>query len=162
MAMTPNQLPPDAARFWARFLASPAAAEDAPTRLYGTMQVGNTAASANNGAKLILEGIKTATSSLAAEYSGAINPPRSGDLTVVLDGRDRAVCIVETTEAVHRPFAEADDRLAWDYGEWDRTLATWRRECRAFYTAEASALGITWSDNMPLVFERFRVVFPNV
>lgn len=160
MTSTADRLPVDAADLWARFLASPVASADAAARLYGTMRVGDTAASADQGARLIREGVKTATSSLAAEYAGETRPPRAGDLTIVLDGGDRAVCIVETTEARHRPFSEVDADFARDYGEWDGTLATWQRECGGYCAALCRDLGAAWSAETILVCERFRVVFP--
>ena len=47
------------------------------------------------------------------------------------------------------------DRL----GEWDRTLATWRKECWPYYEAVCRQLGRVAALDMPLVCERMRVVW---
>lgn len=154
-----DPLPASAAALWRAFLHASGTPADASGRLYDVMRVGDTAASADAGARLILAGVKTATSSLPGEYGAGRDPPAAGSFSIVLDGRDRAVCIIETLGVEPRPFREIDAAFARDYGEWDRTLATWRRECGAYYATLAGRLGLLWSQDTPLLCERFRLVF---
>lgn len=159
MPMKPDDLPDAATPVWRAWLAAGAPA-DAPARLYDVMRIGGTPVSADEGARLILAGTKTATSSLLAEYGTGSRPPEPGHLSILLDGAGRGVAIVETFEVVRRSFAEVDAGFARDYGEWDRTLATWQRECGAYYAALSRDLGVPWSPGTELICERFRVVFP--
>ena len=73
------------------------------------------------------------------------------------------VCIIETTEVRVVPFCEVDARFAYDYGEGDRSLAWWRAHLWAYYVDECASLGRQAGrqaeGDMPLVCERFRVVF---
>ena len=147
-------------RFWEAFLAQEENPEDADKRFLESYRIGDSEADADEGLQLILAGTKTATSSLLWEYelSGA-RPPAKGDLSIVLDGRNRPACVVETIWVAIQPFAEADEQFVHDYGEWDRTLATWRKECWDYYSNLCADLGRTPNEDMPLVFERFNVVF---
>ena len=129
--------------------------------MYGEIRVGDSEADADEGARLIVSGVKTATSSLLWDYDATgTRPPSLGALSIVMNGKGEPVCIVETTWLKVQAFNQIDEPFARDYGEWDGTLATWRKECLAYYGHRCEALGRTPSPDMPLVCERFRVVFP--
>lgn len=150
-----------AAAFWTAYLDLPGTPEDAPGRLYGTCRIGDSEESADAGARLVLVGRKTATSSLLWEYeAGGQAPPSVGALTILEDGAGRPVCVFQTCEVEVRPFDAVDAAFAADYGEWDGTLAAWRRACWDHYAAACAGLGRTPAQDMPLVCERFRVVYP--
>lgn len=145
---------------WPTYLAQQADPAAAAQRFYGSFRIGDTPASQDEGARLILAGVKTATSDLLWTYEHDDSPPPFvGALSVLADGAGRAVCIVETTEVQVVAFQEVDAQFAADYGEWDGTLTAWRAHCWAYYTAQCAALGRTPDLKMPLVCERFRVVF---
>ena len=93
-------------------------------------------------------------------HSAAMASGSEGAFSIVVDGRAAPVCVVQTTWLKVQPFADVDARFARDYGEWDRTLATWRTKCWAFYADQCATLNRTPSRDMPLVCERFRVVYP--
>ena len=92
------EMAPAVALFWAAFLDRIEDAEDARARWYDVFSIGDDAAAADAGARLILTGAKTATSSLLWEYeaSGA-RPPFEGALSILLDGKAVPICVVETT-----------------------------------------------------------------
>ncbi|MEL6482536.1 MAG: ASCH domain-containing protein [Pseudomonadota bacterium] len=140
---------------WRSFMALPETPVDA--RFYDVMRVGESAMAADEGAALILSGAKTATSSLAEEFSPDLGPPPIGSYSIVLDGGGSAVCVVRTEALSIMRFCDADAGLARAYGEWDGTLETWRRECGAYYAERAAALGIDWDESRELVVEHFRV-----
>ena len=147
--------------FWRDYLASVPDAAAAVGKFYEAFRVGNTKLSADEGAKLIQKGIKSATSSLLWQYETQNKPlPRPGSLSIVEDGDGAPICVVETTFVEIRRFVEVDSAFAYAYGEWDRTLAMWREQCWIYYKDECRQLGKEPSHDMPLVCERIRVVYP--
>lgn len=87
-------------------------------------------------------------------------PPRPGDLSLALDGAGRPALVIETTEVEIKPLIAVDDSFAWDEGEGLRTRSQWLRFHRNFFMRDAAVRGAFWSDDLPAVFERFRVVWP--
>ena len=53
-------------------------------------------------------------------------PPKPGDLSIVANGSDEPVCIIETPEVRTVHFDEVDEQFAYDGGERDRTPKSWR------------------------------------
>ncbi|MCB0000841.1 MAG: ASCH domain-containing protein, partial [Anaerolineales bacterium] len=86
--------------------------------------------------------------------------PTVGMLTIVLDGAGQPLCIIETTEVTIRPYNEVDAQFAYEEGEDDRSLQSWRAGHRRFFTRTLSKIGRTFSEEMPLVCERFRLLYP--
>lgn len=84
--------------------------------------------------------------------------PRRGERSIVLDGKDETLCVMETTEVAVRRSDEADEAFARDEGEGDSTLAYWREAHRSFFAATLPGIGRRFSEDMPLVRERFRVI----
>jgi uncharacterized protein YhfF len=56
--------PAKADAFWQAYLASLPQADEAARRFYDIMRIGNSIEAADKGAALIMQGVKTATSSL--------------------------------------------------------------------------------------------------
>jgi len=109
---------------------------------------------------LIAQGIKTATCSSLWEWEAEGNPiPQAGLITIVLDGRGEPLCIVETVEvAIHR-YNEVDADFARDEGEGDLSLSYWRKAHRNFFSRTLPKIGKEFSEEMPLVCERFRMIY---
>lgn len=151
-----------AGAFWQAYVASLADAGDADSRFYEVLRIGNTREGADEGAALIKRGVKTATSSLLWTYEVVNKPlPAVGSLSIVTDGEGDPVCVVETIAVDIRPLRDVDAAFAHDYGEWDRTLETWRARCWDLNAPRCRALGRIPTPDMPLVCERFRVVYPS-
>lgn len=94
---------------------------------------------------------KTATVSLVASYIRSSKArPLVGALSIVLDGSGVPVAVVETTEIVERVLREVDAAFTRDYGEWDGTPETCRREITNYYQVDETAL---------LLCERFKVAW---
>jgi uncharacterized protein YhfF len=109
---------------------------------------------------LVKRGIKTATSGSLWHYELDNEPiPQVGDLSIITDGNNEAMCIIETIEAVVTPFNEVDASIAYDEGEGDRTLAYWRRVHEDFFRRTFAGTKLEFSETIPLVCERFQVVF---
>lgn len=79
--------------------------------------------------------------------------PEVGQMWIVLDGGKRPVCVIETLELTTRRFDEIDAEFAFEEGEDDRTLASWRQAHEAYFRR----LGV-FSPDMTLICERFRLV----
>jgi uncharacterized protein YhfF len=110
--------------------------------------------------RLVYEGTKTATCSSLWEMEHDGEPvPRPGDLSIILDGLDNPLCIIETTEVEVKPFDAVDNAFAYDEGEGDRSLAHWRAVHWRFFSRSLQAIGRAPEETMPLVCERFRVVW---
>ena len=110
--------------------------------------------------QVMLHGPKRATASLVLEHELAGNPlPMAGAFSVVLDGAGRPRAVIRTTAIDIRSFSEVDAAFAWDEGEDDRTLASWREGHRRCFTRDCARLGRTFSEDLPVVLERFALVW---
>ena len=152
-----SNLTTGARSFWAAYVAVQIARGEPSPRLYDTMVIGDDAASADAGARLILSGKKTATSALPSDFEApGQRPPKPGDLSLILNGSGDPVCIVQTQFVLTQPLGDVDEAFARDYGEWDGELATWRERMLAHYADRLLSDPIT----TPLVCERFLRVWP--
>jgi uncharacterized protein YhfF len=109
---------------------------------------------------LIASGTKTAACSALWEYEADGEPlPEVGVKTVVLDGNGDPLCIVETTEVKVVPYDRVEARFAYEEGEGDRSLAYWRDAHWRYFSRTLPNVGREPTTDMPLVCERFRVVY---
>lgn len=112
-------------------------------------------------AELVLQGIKTATCSALPLYELEGEPlPVAGEYSVILDSRERAVCVIQTTRVYQTPFREITAEHAWKEGEGDRSLAYWRQVHEAFFSKELSEMEMAFSQDLMLVCEEFRRLYP--
>ena len=129
----------------------------AEARYFLPMSIGKTRADADEGAALILDGTKTATSSPFWDYpDGRI--PFVGALGVLLDGSRLPRGIVETSRVEIMRFGSVNAELARDYGEGPRTLEWWVRVMGDYYKASAARHGVLFSNDTEIICEWFRVV----
>lgn len=112
-------------------------------------------------AQLVTEGIKTGTSSAYAFYPLENEPlPQVGEYNVILDSRERAVCITRTTRVYVTTFREVSSDHAWKEGEGDRSLSYWRKVHEDFFTKDLASAGLTFDWDMKVVCEEFSKVYP--
>ena len=121
---------------------------------------GNTPEMADRLGALVLSGVKTATTSALWAYGQGETLPQKGHLSLVLRGDGGPLCIIETTEVRQLPFAEVDAAFAYDEGAGDRTLTYWREAHRAFFSKTLPNVGRAFDEAMPVLCERFRLVYP--
>lgn len=86
-------------------------------------------------------------------------PTRPGEKSIVLDGGGNPLCIIETAEVTVRRFDEVDEEFAREEGEGDLSLEYWRGAHRRFFGRTLPNIGRSFAEDMPLVCERFRVVY---
>ena len=109
--------------------------------------------------QLVLSGEKTATSSALWEYEHNDEPlPRLGDLSILLGGRGKPLCLIETSDVQIHPFEDVPASFAYEEGEGDRSVAAWQAAHWAFFSDFLPRLGLEPTRDMPVVCERFRVV----
>jgi uncharacterized protein YhfF len=145
---------------WQAYLDSLPAGSQQPQN-YITWKFTNEREAAGRLGILARDGIKTATASLLWEFEdNGEDLPLPGDLSILTDGEGAPLCIIETTAVEVRPFDQVDAQHAHMEGEGDRTLDYWRRVHSQSFTQVCATLDREPSENMPVVCERFRVVFP--
>lgn len=146
--------------FWREYLNtlptdSPKHSED-----YEAAAFGDSLEMADELGALVASGTKTATCSALWEWEAeGDTPPEPGAKCVVLDGRSEPLCIIETVGVEIRPYNEVDARFAHDEGEGDRSLQHWRDAHWRFFTRSLPKIGQEPTPQMPLVCERFQVVY---
>jgi uncharacterized protein YhfF len=146
--------------YWNHYLETLPA--DSPVRAerYVAEAWGDSPQLADELGTLIAEGAKTATCSALWEYEAEGEPlPSVGLKAIVLDGTGDPLCIVETTEVAVRPYDEIDAQFAFEEGEGDRSLDYWRNAHWRFFSRTLPSIGKQPTTEMPLVCERFRVVY---
>lgn len=117
------------------------------------------AVEADELANLVMRGQKTATSSLYVWYErGEERLPQVSDYNVILNGREEAVCIVETMK-VSIVFNEVTEEHAFKEGEEDRSLESWRSAHHEFFSKELLEIGLQFHEEMLVVCEEFQVVY---
>lgn len=146
--------------FWSNFLQSLPEGQPVPVEMPDAWGFGDSPEMADELGRLVVEGTKTATCSALWEYEAESEPlPQVGQLDIVTDGQGRALCIIETVEVTIRPYNEVDAQFAYEEGEGDRSLAYWRRAHFNFFSRSLARIGREFNETMPLVCERFRVVY---
>lgn len=149
-------------RYWAQFLSSLPPGASRPSAWAGDYWFGSSPDRAHEITRLVLDGTKTATGSVlwSLEFDGEPTP-RAGDYWVVTNGRDDPACVVRTIQSRTIPFDEVGEEYAWAGGEGDRALATWREIYWSHIVSECARIGRTPSAKVPLVMERFVLVYSN-
>ncbi len=104
---------------------------------------------------LVLCGAKTATTALRQDYSD--EPlPKSGDLSIILDGAGRPRALIRTVQVVVARFADITEPQAGAEGEGDQGLDVWRARHRRLW----NQVGVDVTDDTEIVWERFKRLYP--
>jgi uncharacterized protein YhfF len=144
--------------FWDSFARGQAV--DPAARFFEAFHFDDNEPSANELGLLVLSGIKRATAGLVWSFEAASMPlPSVGDLSVVTDWNERPLCVVETRRVDITPFDEVSAEFAAEEGEGDGSLQYWRDAHWAYFGRECQRIGRQRDLRMPVVCERFDVVF---
>lgn len=114
----------------------------------------------------VLDGSKTATSALRAEWVvEGEELPSLGEREIVVDSAGRPVATIEVVRVEVIRLADADDRLAVAEGESYETAAGWRAEHERFWEEEVLPAWPTGTppsidDDTQVVVQWFRLVDP--
>jgi uncharacterized protein YhfF len=146
--------------YWREFLASLPSDSPYRSKTYISEGWGDGPEMADELGALIAAGTKTATCSALWEWEAEGElPPEIGTVTIVLDGQGQPLCIVETTEVTVYKYNEVDADFAREEGEGDLSLRYWQEAHRNFFSRYLPKIGKEFSEDMPLVCERFRLIY---
>jgi uncharacterized protein YhfF len=112
----------------------------------------------------VLGGHKLSTTSLLCEYELEASPlPVPGHRSVVVDSKNQAVAIIETTSVKVVRLDSVDLSHVVDEGEGFDSVAEWRAGHEKFWHSDEVRRALceptfTVNDDTPVVLERFRVV----
>jgi len=108
----------------------------------------------------VLDGRKRATAGLLWAFEVERKPlPRPGDLSVVTRWSGQPLCVIETLAVDLVPFDDVTAEFAATEGEGDGSLAFWRQGHTEYFARECARIGRVPSGSMPIVCERFVVVY---
>lgn len=147
-----------AARMWADYRsANPGIPdEDVPVEWFG-----DSPEMADELLAFVTDGPKRATAAMVAEFAAEGEPlPRIGGHWIVTDGSRTPRVVLRSVELRLGPLSSVDEQFAWDEGEYDRTLESWLEGHRRYFRRRCEELGLEFSDDIEVCFERFRVVWP--
>jgi uncharacterized protein YhfF len=145
-------------QFWQAFKRSWAI--DPTPHFVEAFHFDDNAPSANALAEIVLSGQKRATASLLWAYELESKPlPMPCNLSIVTNFQGEPLCVIETQRVDVVPFNEVSEEFAAAEGEGDRSLAYWRHTHEAFFSRECKRIGRQPAQDMPVVCERFKVVY---
>ncbi|MBN2550555.1 MAG: sugar transferase [Anaerolineales bacterium] len=147
-----------AAQFWQAFCQqNPPISPETP---YQTWYFGDSRELADELGALVLAGKKTATATLAWSIEAdPADAPILGGYSVITDFDGNPQCIIQTSEVRTLPFDEVDAQFAAEEGEGDLSLEYWRQAHWRFFSRCCEKLGCQPDPKMPVVCERFRLVY---
>ncbi|MGE8637590.1 MAG: ASCH domain-containing protein [Achromobacter sp.] len=116
-----------------------------------TFQFGDSPELADELLALVLAGSKTATCGAVHHFNDKEPVPAVGRRDVVLDGKGRPACVIETTSVLIQRFDQVDEAFALAEGEGP--YDAWRDAHIAYFERNGG-----YTPDMMLVCERFRVV----
>ena len=148
------------AGYWQTYLATLPADHPHRASSYVPEALGDNPDLANQLGALIVNGTKTGTCSALWEWEAEGKPiTEVGLITIVLDGNDEPLCIIQTTEVWIQPYDQVNAEFAAAEGEGDRSLGYWRQAHWNFFSRTLQKIGREPSRDMPLVCERFRLIY---
>jgi uncharacterized protein YhfF len=117
---------------------------------------------ANRLAQLILEGKKQAGSNLYFFYEQAkADLPKIGTMNIVTDFDGKAIAIIETKQIDTIPFNKiSKNYAAMDMGTTNEPLEKWKKAHWAFFAPAIIENGGQPSEDMLIVCEQFRTIWP--
>lgn len=127
---------------------------------YEEIQFCKTKSVATKLANDVLTGVKYASSSLYYIYEkGEKVLPKIGNLSVVLDGDDNAVCIIKCIATRLTPFWKVSSLFAEKEGEGDLTLESWKEIHRIRFKREMERYPHDFNEEMTVICQEFEVVY---
>jgi uncharacterized protein YhfF len=151
-------IPTHLAAFWNEFTQATGGANE--ERFYEAFFFGDGEEMASELAELVLRGTKQATAGSLWAYEEEGQPlPRPGGLSIVTDWSGQPLCVIETRSVEVVAFHEVTAAFAAAEGEGDGSLAFWKQAHREFFTRDCARIGKQFTESMPVVCERFAVVY---
>ena len=116
---------------------------------------------ANECADLVLEGTKKATaSSLKWFKSNNIEFSKPGDLFIITNWDGVAKAVIQIEKIEFTPYTKITPEFAQIEGEGDKSLAYWKKVHKAYYCREQNIPETEFDENMMIVCEYFKCIYP--
>ena len=141
--------------FWQEFLQKTGREPD--TKYFECFHFDLNERSANELLALVLSGKKRATASSLYAFAPG-EAPKPGNLSIVTDWDGNPRCVIETKTMQVIPFCEMTFDICSREGE-DECLETWKEGHRHFFTLDAEEMGYAFTEDMPVLFEDFEVIY---
>jgi uncharacterized protein YhfF len=147
--------------FWEAYCADRTDRDACLRESYDAWAFGDGARMADELGGLVLSGVKTATAGLPWEDEHfGWQTPSVGDKTIILDGENQPLCVIETIEVAVKPFDAVDEAFARLEGEGFESVDDWRRAHWRYFSRRCAEIGREPSEQMPVLCQQFRVVYP--
>lgn len=143
------------AEFWNNFLTHTNKSSD--TKCFESFYFALTKEAANELLQLVLAGKKRATASSAYAFKEG-EMPTPGAYSIVTDFYGEPHCVIQTTAVTIMPFKDITYDICKREGE-DDNLKSWQEGHTRFFTQEGKQLGYEFTQDMPVLFEDFKVVY---
>lgn len=128
---------------------------------YQVWHFGDSELLARELAELVLHGPKRATAGLLWEAENDPNMmPVVGVYSLVTDHAGAPLLIIRTTDVEIRAYRDVDADFATAEGEGDGSLDFWRAAHWDYFARRSAVIGRTPSLDMPVVLERFALIYP--
>ena len=148
--------------YWQKYISTLDDRHPHHQAIYEAWGFGDSPQMADELGALVLAGTKQATASSIWVYEDSDEPePYPGQISMILNGAGEPMCIIQTTDLTVKAFNEVDEEFAATEGEGDKSLRYWREAHTRFFTRECESLpGRTFDETMPVLCERFKVIYP--
>jgi uncharacterized protein YhfF len=139
-----------------KYLPPGVSAEHLPSR-----RIGRTANLCERLTGYILAREKTGVFSQPEDFPDG-RLPKAGDCAVLVNFKDEPRCLIRYDECTVLPFsAVGPEHVAVETAAL-RDVAAWRRLHRDYWEPVFAARGEAFTDDLPMVFQRFTVLYPPV
>jgi uncharacterized protein YhfF len=150
----------DIETFWQAYLSNLPPGRPHPEKRPSAWYFSDNAEAADHLGELVLRGLKTGTASLYWSYKDAQGTlPRPGEISIITNFEGQPLCLIETTRVEVQPFMDVSADHAAAEGEGDLSLDYWRQVHWEFFGRECKRIGRKPDEKMPVVCERFQVIF---
>ena len=128
---------------------------------YQVWHFGDSAELAQELAELVLHGPKRATAGLLWDAENDPDMmPVPGGYSLITDYAGAPMLIIQTTKVTIRAYDDVDADFAAAEGEGDGSLKYWRDAHWAYFSRRCEGLGRAPSPEMPVILERFALIYP--
>jgi uncharacterized protein YhfF len=152
------KLTPAIEAFWREAVAT--VTELTPDRKFTIFSFGDNEALCDHVLAETLAGRNRATASLRWDYAG--EPPQVGEVAIVTDWSGAPRAVIVTRQVDVRRFQDVDEDFARAEGYDGNPLEEWREVHWAYFNRRCAQLGRVASLDMPIVCERFELVYPKI
>ena len=143
--------------YWEKFLKE--TGRDADERCAGDLNFEAKGFVGDELVALVISGKKTAFFSSYATFAIDGEPlPVSGELYIVVDRANNPCCVIELQSVEVLPFNEVTWEMARQEGE-DENMTDWRNKQREYLEDEGDLLGFSFTPDIKLVFQTFKVLY---